>query len=203
LIESGGESQISLTDPDSSLLKQNEGFCMGYNVQTAVDAESHMIASFRVVNNPTVHGLITAIASEMKKCYGADTIEITVDNGYECPEDDAEALASGIVPNVIQRDGGCMEEVIFDYRDAPITDEQKASSRPEDIRACLEAGVIPDAYKGILTDAEIIEVKKRMHSTAGSAVLNMSSDEMKARVLAGFFIRDATRNLVYCLHGEI
>ncbi|WP_418815049.1 hypothetical protein, partial [Phascolarctobacterium faecium] len=25
-------------------MKANEGFCVGYNVQTAVDAESHMIA---------------------------------------------------------------------------------------------------------------------------------------------------------------
>lgn len=133
-IESTGESQLSLTDSDSRLMKQNEGFCVGYNVQTAVDAESHMIAGFQVTNNPTDHGQITGIASEVKKDYDADTLEITADKGYESPEDHADALACGIVPNVIQRDGSCTEEVTFDYKDANITDEQKASYKPEDLR---------------------------------------------------------------------
>lgn len=203
LIESTGESQLSLTDSGSRLMKQNEGFCVGYNVQTAVDAESHMIAGFQVTNSPTDHGQITDIASQVKKDYDVHTLEITADKGYECPEDHADALASGVVPNVIQRDGGRAEDVTFDYKDADITDEQKASSKPEDLRACLQAGVIPDAYNGILTDAKIIEVKKRILSTTDSAVLNMSPDEMRAKALEGFFVRDAARNLVYCPLGEI
>ena len=57
-LEKSGESQISLTDPDSRLMKANEGFCVGYNVQTAVDAGSHMIAGFQVTDSPTDHGLL-------------------------------------------------------------------------------------------------------------------------------------------------
>jgi transposase len=202
-LESAGESQISLTDSDSRLMKQNEGFCAGYNVQTAVDAESPMTAGFQVTNNPTDHGQITAIASEVKKDYDVDILEITADKGYECPEDHADALACGIVPNVIQRDGSYTEEVTFDYKDADITDEQKAGFRPEDLRACLEAGIIPDACNGILTGAEIIEVQKHILTTTDSAVPNMSPDEMKAKALEGFFVRDAARNPVYCPQGEI
>jgi transposase len=145
LIESAGESQISLTDSDSGLMKQNEGFCVGYNIQTAADAESHMIAGFQVANKPADHGQITDIASEVMKDYDVDAMEITAYKGYECLEDHAEALTCCIVPNIIRRDGGCREDVTFDYRDADITDERKASSRPEDLRAFLEAGVIPDA----------------------------------------------------------
>ena len=37
-MEESGTSQISLTDPDAKLMKANEGFCVGYNNQTAVDA---------------------------------------------------------------------------------------------------------------------------------------------------------------------
>ena len=47
--------------------------------------------------------------------------------GYECPEDHTEALASGIIPNVIQRDGCCREFVEFEYLASEITDEQKSS----------------------------------------------------------------------------
>ena len=202
-LEESGESQISLTDPDSRLMKANEGFCVGYNVQTAVDAESHMIAVFQVTNNPTDHGQITSVASEVKADYDVPVLETTADKGYESPEDHAEALASGIVPNVIQRDGGDTEQVQFDYNEAPITREQKASTKAEDLKACLEAGVIPDAYEGILTDVQITEVKELTTDVADSAVLKMTPEQMRAKALEGYFVRDAERNLVYCPQGEI
>lgn len=56
-LEEIGESQVSLTDPDSRLMKQSEGFCVGYNAQTAVDAESHLIAGYKVTNRRMSHGL--------------------------------------------------------------------------------------------------------------------------------------------------
>jgi transposase len=144
-LEQSGEKQISLTDPDARLMKANEGFCVGYNPQVAVDAESHLIAGFEMTNSPTDHGHITNLSSEVKQDFEVPVLETTADKGYECPEDHANALASGIVPNVIQRDGGCTESAKFDYHEAEITDEQKASTKPEDLKACLEAGIIPDA----------------------------------------------------------
>ena len=202
-LEKSGESQISLTDPDSRLMKANEGFCVGYNVQTAVDAESHMIAGFQVTNSPTDHGQLTSVASEVKADYGVDVLESTADKGYECPEDHADALANGIVPNVIQRDGCCTEQIQFDYNEATITDEQKSSTNPEDLKACLEAAVIPEAYKDFLTDAQIVEVKEYTSDVAESAVLKMTPEQMRAKALEGYFVRDAERNLVYCPQGEI
>ena len=202
-LEKSGESQISLTDADSRLMKANEGFCVGYNVQTAVDADSHMIAGFLVTNNPTDHGQITSVTAEVKADYDVPILETTADKGYECPEDHAEALANGIIPNVIQRDGGNTEHIQFDYNEANITDEQKASTKPEDLKACLEAGVIPNAYEGILTDVQTIEVKEFTTAVTDSAVLNMTPEQMRAKALEGYFVRDAERNLVYCPQGEI
>jgi transposase len=63
--------------------------------------------------------------------------------------------------------------------------------------------VIPDVYNGILTDMEIVEVKKRILSTSDSAVLSMTSQQMRAKALEGFFVRDTECNLVYCPQGEI
>lgn len=202
-LEESNEKQISLTDPDAKLMKSNEGFCVGYNVQTAVDAESHMIAGFQMTNNPTDHGQITSVATEVKNGYGVDILETTADKGYECPEDHANALASGIVPNVIQRDGSCHETVEFEYKEADITEAQKSSNKPEDLKACLQAGVIPEAYKDILTDVEITNVRKRALSISDSDVLHMDSEQMRMKALEGFFVRDAERNLVYCPQGEI
>ena len=203
MLEESGESQISLIDPDSRLMKANEGFCVGYNVQTAVDAESHMIAGYQVTNSPTDHGQITNVASEVKADYGVDILESTADKGYECPEDHADALANGIVPNVIQRDGGCTETVEYEHIEQEITDEQKASTDPKDLKACLEAGVIPDAYKDILSDVEFKEIKSRVADMPSSDVLKMTPEQMRAKALEGYFVRDAERNLVYCPQGEI
>ena len=201
-LEKSGESQISLTDPDSRLMKGSEGFCVGYNVQTSVDAGSHMISGFQVTNCPTDHGQLTSVASEVKADYGVDILETTADKGYESPEDHADALANGIIPNVIRRDGGCAELVQFNYSEAAITNEQKASTKPEDLKACLEAGVIPNAYKGVLTDVRTAEVKEYASDVADSVVLQMTPEQMRSKALEGYFVRDAERNLVYCPQGE-
>lgn len=160
-LEKSNEKQISLTDPDARLMKANEGFYIGYNVQTAVDADSHMIVDFQVTNCPTDDGQMTSVATDVKKDYGVNILEATANKGYECPADHAEALASGIVPNIILRDGSCIEQIEFEYIENTITDEKKVSANPEDLKACLQTGVIPDAYNGILTDMETVEVKKR------------------------------------------
>ena len=38
-LEESGAGQMSLTDPDAKLMKENNGFGVGYNAQTAVDAD--------------------------------------------------------------------------------------------------------------------------------------------------------------------
>ena len=98
---------------------------------------------------------------------------------------------------------GNTENVCFDYHEAEITDGQKASARPEDLRACLEAGVIPDIYNGILTDAKVCEVKKYEADIADSEILSMSDGDMKAKAAEGYFIRDAERNLVCCPEDQL
>lgn len=202
-LEQSGEKQISLTDPDARLMKANEGFSVGYNTQVAVDAGSHMIAGFQVTNNPTDHGQITNVAGDVKTEYSVDILEVTADKGYESPEDHANALASGIVPNVIQRDGSCTEKVKFDYREAEISDEQKVSTAPEDLKACLEAGVIPEAYKDILSGMKVSDEKAYRPDVTDAEILNMSDEQMREKAAQGYFVRDAERNLVYCPQGEV
>lgn len=167
-LEESGEAQLSLTDPDARLMKQSEGFCVGYNVQTAVDSESHLIAGYNVTNSPTDHGLLTDTASEVKADFEVDILASTADKGYEDPEDHAEALVSGIVPNVIQRNGEDTEEVRFEYHEVTISEEQQNSARPEDLKACLEAGIVPAAYKDILSEGRVVEVKQRVADVSDS-----------------------------------
>ena len=75
------------------------------------------------------------------------SVNVIADKGYESAEDIENCLMNGVAANVgfIQD----REERVFslDYVQREITPEQKASQKPEDIQACLRAGVLPDCYE--------------------------------------------------------
>lgn len=66
-MEEKGLSQISLSDPDAKLMKSKNGFIVAYNVQTAVDSETHMIEDYLVTDQITDHGLIGAVVAGIKE----------------------------------------------------------------------------------------------------------------------------------------
>lgn len=202
-LEESGESQMSLTDPDARLMKENNGFGVGYNTQTAVDAESHLIAGFEMTNHPTDHGLLTEVAKEVKADLGMKVLEATADKGYHDPEDMAAALENGIVPNVIQNDGASVVEITYDYEPATVTDEQVSSTVPEDIKTCLRAGVVPQCMEQILSDARVEESIVYHREMSDSDIAKMTLEEMIAKSREGYYVRDAERNLVICPRGEI
>ena len=86
-----------------------------------------------------------------------DVVHLIADKGYESRQDIEECLMNGIIPDVgLKYD---KKERVFnlDYLEADITPEQKASTRPEDIKACLHAGVLPDCYEGSNIRVEVQE----------------------------------------------
>lgn len=202
-MEESGSSQLSLTDPDSRLMKENGGFGVGYNAQTAVDAGNHMIAGFMMTNHPTDHGLLTDMASEVKEDMGAEVLEATADKGYHDPTDMAAALENGIVPNVIQNNGSSVVEVTYDYEPKEISEEQRASTDTEDIYSCLHSGVIPKCLEHVLSEASIETISKGYKEPVDASVLSMTFEQMVEKAKEGFFIRDAERNIVVCPQGRI
>lgn len=202
-MEATGQKQKSLTDPDAKLMKCNEGFCVGYNTQTAVEDGSHMVVGFKVTDRPTDYGQITDLATEVKTDIGADIIEAVADKGYHSPEDMSRAFENGIIPNVIQRDGKTEVTVDFDYSPVEQPELNLSSTSPAEIKKCLQAGNIPDIYEGILSDPEIISVKSTEYTIADDAVLRMTHDQMVETARKGYLIRDPHRNLVICPEGAI
>lgn len=65
-MEENGLSQISLTDADAKLMKNKNGFQVSYNVQTAVDSETHLIRDFNMTNQVTDHGLMSPTAEGIR-----------------------------------------------------------------------------------------------------------------------------------------
>ena len=201
-LEQSDEKQKSLTDPDSKLMKFNDGFNVGYNVQAAVEAGSHLVATFNVTTNPTDHGEITETISEFKQGQHNDITEAVADKGYQDPSDMGNALASGIVPNVIQREGKSGATIELEYVEAEITDEMLDSKAPKDLEVCLKAGKIPTAYAGILDSPKVIE-RKTYECITPKELKSMSEEQMRLLALRGYFVRDAEKNLVYCPQGQV
>lgn len=99
LLESG-ETQILLTDPEARRMHSKDGFHCCYNVQTAVDKDSHMIAEYEVTNHNTDQGLLKKVAQSTKESLEVETIEVVADKGYESREDILNCVMNGIVPSI-------------------------------------------------------------------------------------------------------
>ena len=78
------DEQISLTDPDSrSMATSGRGSgVVGYNVQTAVETEHHLIIAHEVTNvgNDTAH--LANMAEQAKAVLAVDKLEAVADRGY-------------------------------------------------------------------------------------------------------------------------
>ena len=166
LIESG-ETQLLTTDPEARRMHSKDGFHCSYNVQTAVDGGSHLIAEYEVTNHNTDQGLLQSVAHSAMETLQTDTIEVVADKGYESREDILNCVMNGIVPNVALKYD--KEERIYaiDYVENEITDEERTSTTPADIKKCIEAGVLPACY-----DGTVIEVELQEHSVMSCFTLN-------------------------------
>jgi len=157
MVESG-ESQLSLTDPESRLMKMsNGGFNVSYNVQTAVDADSHMVLDFEVTDQCNDTGLLYSDAKMAKEALGVDALEVVADTGYENKDQILECLQNGIFPNVAMKNGAAELTIEMDYSASEITPETEASADPEDIRKCLAAGIVPAIYDGKGLRVDVVE----------------------------------------------
>jgi transposase len=84
LVEASPDKQISLTDPDSrSMATSGRGSgVVGYNVQTAVETEHHLIVAHEVTNVGSDRSQLAATAKAAKGALQVDKLEAVADRGY-------------------------------------------------------------------------------------------------------------------------
>ena len=95
-LERTGESQVSLTDPDSRAMATYPKVGVGYNAQVAVDAKHQLIVEQEVTNLGSDLGQLAPTAIPAKETLGVETIQATADRGYYKGEDIAACEAAGI-----------------------------------------------------------------------------------------------------------
>ena len=77
-----GDRQVSLTDPDSRLMKKGCGTEVSYNVQTVVDDKHKLIVEHEVTNEGHDSHQLSKMAKMAKETLGVDRLEVLVDKGY-------------------------------------------------------------------------------------------------------------------------
>lgn len=204
-MEKNKQSQKSLTDKDSRLMKNNGKFSVAYNNQVVVDTKTHVIVNYDVDNNPADVGTINKVSEEIKEITKEEVIVNTTDKGYNDRKDMSECLINGIIPQVTLPEGKDHYEVEFEYEENEITEEELKSVKQEDIKKCLKAGKIPEIYKEYLKDEEIKE--KTKIETIEEAEENkeeLTEEEMRDIALKEkCFVRNIKTDRVYCPEGEI
>jgi transposase len=100
-----GEKQVSLTDPDSRLMRGGNGtMAVSYNVQTAVDAKNKLVVEFEVSNQGNDKNFITPITMKAQELLATDRITVVTDGGYESIHDMLCAMGQGIDVHVAGTD---------------------------------------------------------------------------------------------------
>ena len=140
---------LLFTDPEAGMMPAKEGGIKAcYNVQTAVDAGSHMIVDFDVTNSSSDRGTLNQTAEKCKQEIGLDSVRVIADKGYESIADIEECLLNGTAADVGFIQDRDDRVISMEYEAAEITDTEKQSTKPENIQRCLHAGVLPDCLSG-------------------------------------------------------
>src|SRR3984893_12063714 len=96
------DQQISLTDPDArSMATSGRGSgIVGYNVQTAVDAQHHLIVAHEVTNVGHDRDQLSRMADQAQSAMGREELEVLADRGYYKGEEILACQSAGMMPLV-------------------------------------------------------------------------------------------------------
>ena len=96
------DGQISLTDPDARAMATSarRSGLVGYNVQSAVDTETHLIVAHEVTNKGFDRDQLAPMAKAAKEALGRDDLHAIADKGYFSSAEILVADQAGITTTV-------------------------------------------------------------------------------------------------------
>jgi hypothetical protein len=126
-------------------------------VQTAVDRDSHLIADFEVTSDCNDYNSLKKVAQQAKETLKVETIHASADKGYDDHKEIEACVLNGIIPHVGFQNDKEERLIVLEHKASEITEEERASTKPEGIRRCLEAGVLPKCYENTTISIETQE----------------------------------------------
>jgi transposase len=99
-VHAAPDQQVSLTDPDARAMgTSGKGTAViGYNVQTAVDAQHHLIVAHEVTNVGSDRAQLSNMAGQAKAAMGAEALDVLADRGYFSGEEVLACEPLGVTP---------------------------------------------------------------------------------------------------------
>lgn len=195
-------NQISLTDKESRLMKNNGSFEVSYNTQVIVDTKGHIIVNYEADNNPADSGTMKKISKEAKEIIKKDIVTNITDKGYNDRIDMMECLKEGIIPEVTLPRNQKEYELEIEYEENEISEEEKKSINKEDIEKCLKSGEVPKVYEEYL---EFKEIKEETKIITKEEVENeeISDETLREYAMKNKCFMKSKEGKVYCPMGEI
>jgi len=194
------DQQISLTDPDARSMKNREGGIVGYNVQTAVDAEHHLMVAHEVINQGVDRDQLSSMAEKAREALGTEALTVVADRGYFKSERILECTQSGITPLVPKTmTSNSLADGRFDKQDFIYIAEDNEYRCPADQRAVyrftsIEDGLTTDTYwssacpgcplRAQCTTSNYRRIKRWKHAAVLEAMqerLDRQPDSMRVR----------------------
>jgi hypothetical protein len=94
------DQQVSLTDPDARSLRHRGSGLVGYNVQTVVDTQHHLIVVHEVTNAFSDRRQLAKMACKAKAELEVDHLHVLADRGYYNSEEIRACEQNGIAVHV-------------------------------------------------------------------------------------------------------
>ena len=101
-VEAAPDGQVSLTDLDARAMAtsgRGRGI-VGYNVQSAVEGEHHLIVAHEVIMTGSDRQQLANMASRAKDAMGVERLDVLADRGYFSGEEILACEALGVTPFV-------------------------------------------------------------------------------------------------------
>ena len=95
-LEQSEESQVSLTDPESRLMRVGHAVEVSYNVQIVVDHKHKLVVEHEVTNEVTDQGQLSTMAKKAQETLGVKKLEVVADRGYYNGEEVKACEQSGM-----------------------------------------------------------------------------------------------------------
>lgn len=81
-LEETGESQKSLTDPDSRLMKTAKGYEVSHNIQVAVESEHNLVVEFYPTSEESDQNELHQISESAREALEVQELDVLTDGGY-------------------------------------------------------------------------------------------------------------------------
>lgn len=99
-LETSGETQVSLTDPDSRMMLNNQKFDVCYNVQTTIDDKNKLIVDYEVTNDVNDKKQLNEMARRAKEILEVESLDVYSDKGYYNPEEIKKCVDNNTIPYI-------------------------------------------------------------------------------------------------------